>query len=239
MTPPPRRRAPGAGRGRGAGRPGRRRRSCRARRRSPRRTGRRRRAGGAAHAGAGGSRSSSRRAVAASLLSHDVVLRAEPGVRGLRQVLGRHGGPDRRALRVGDLVGGDAEDERLERASFVPVPRQGGQHGETDLLGHVVGGVLAPGQPAQSCTAVAVDDDPDVRQQRVARSGVIPQRRGLPARPGRPGLRRSPCYWRSPSGGPDVTVTAVTAPAPSGNPWRRPGRGRPHPACGTAGARGS
>ena len=68
-----------------------------------------------------------------------------------------HRGPDRRALRVGDLVGGDAEDERLERASLVAVARQGGQHGETDLLGHVVGGVLAPGQPPQPCTAVAVD----------------------------------------------------------------------------------
>ena len=76
-----------------------------------------------------------------------VVLRTRTAVGGLREVVRGHRGPDRRALRVGDLVGGDAEDERLERASFVAVPRQGGQHGETDLLGHVVGGVLASGQP--------------------------------------------------------------------------------------------
>ena len=66
----------------------------------------------------------------------------------LGEVVRGHRGPDRRALRVGDLVGSDAEDERLERASFVAVPRQGGQHGETDLLGHVVSGVLASGQPS-------------------------------------------------------------------------------------------
>jgi hypothetical protein len=76
-----------------------------------------------------------------------MVLRAEPAVGCLRQSIGGHRCPDRRALRVGDLVGGDAEDERLERASLIAVPRQGGQHGETDLLGHVVGGVLASGQP--------------------------------------------------------------------------------------------
>jgi len=65
----------------------------------------------------------------------------------LRALLRRGVTPRPAALRVGDLVGGDAEDERLERASFVAVPRQGGQHGETDLLGHVVGGMLASGQP--------------------------------------------------------------------------------------------
>jgi hypothetical protein len=69
-------------------------------------------------------------------------------------------------------VAGDTEDERLERASLVAVPRECRQHGDAHLLGHVVGGVLAPGQPPQSCTAVAVDQRPDLAQQGVARRDV-------------------------------------------------------------------
>ena len=43
-----------------------------------------------------------------------------------------------RALRVGDLVPGDAVDESSERTALIDVARQGGENRHEDLLCHVV-----------------------------------------------------------------------------------------------------
>ena len=81
-------------------------------------------------------------------VAHRLVLGPGPRSGSSGMLVGRDRGPHRRALGVGHLVRGDAEDERLERAPLVAIARQGRQHGETHLLRDVVRGVLAPGQPS-------------------------------------------------------------------------------------------
>ncbi len=62
---------------------------------------------------------------------------------------------DRGALRVGDLVRGDAVHEGGEGPTLVTVLGQRAQQGQTDLLGNIVGGRVAATHPAQPGPAVA------------------------------------------------------------------------------------
>ena len=61
------------------------------------------------------------------------------------------------ALRVCDLVCGNAVHKGHKRPSHVPVSRQSIKHGDANLLSHIVGEMVTTRQPAQSPSAVAQD----------------------------------------------------------------------------------
>src|SRR5262249_49850936 len=107
-------------------------------------------------------------------------LRTRPFVRPVREVLGGHGRPYGAAERVGDLVRGDAEDERGERAAHISISRKRAQHSDAHLLRDVIGDVILPGYPAEPRTAVADDHrahTPDERldSRRVSLNGKARQ----------------------------------------------------------------
>ena len=75
---------------------------------------------------------------------------------------------DQAALRVGDLVGGDAVHERLEGHPTVGIGGQRGEDRHAHLLGHVLRGVLCS-EPSQPDPCVAQGQLADPAQERLGR----------------------------------------------------------------------
>ena len=73
---------------------------------------------------------------------------------------------------IGQLAGGDGVDEGLEGLPLVAVARQGRQHSDADLLGHVFRGLFGADEPVQPRAAVAMDHSVDGVQQGLQRRPV-------------------------------------------------------------------
>ncbi|GMA20505.1 hypothetical protein GCM10025862_25260 [Arsenicicoccus piscis] len=93
-------------------------------------------------------------------------------VHGVGDLVGRDRSAQGRALHVRHLARGDGVDEGLEGRASVDVAGQGLEHGETHLLGSIVGGVDPRGETTESGTAVAIGQGADVRHQLVHRLRV-------------------------------------------------------------------
>src|SRR6266542_3605562 len=85
-----------------------------------------------------------------------MLLRRRRLVSAVRQVRRRDVRDRERALGIGDLAGGDAVDEGLERPSLVAVPAERAEHRDTNLLSYVVDHVGAAGIGPQPRPHVAV-----------------------------------------------------------------------------------
>ena len=100
-------------------------------------------------------------------------LRSEAQIGCVRNDLSRDRGSECRTLKIGDFVRRDAEDERLERASFVAVAGQRVQHGEQYLLCRIICGEVSCRDAAEPPPAIANHQRAEVSEQRLG-SVVVP-----------------------------------------------------------------